>query len=269
MGVNNLEAILYGFIQGMTEYLPISSSAHLILLPKFLGQKDPGLSFNVLLHFGTLCSTLAYFWKDWWQILKNFKLSRWNQPLQKNVLDWRLLVLGTIPALLAGALLHSLIKDVLRGVSVIVVTLAVGGVLLWAVDRFSSRVKKLSDVSFKDALWIGIGQACALIPGVSRSGATILTARYLGFDRETSAKFSFLLSLPIILAATVYELKDWQELMTNQLSVSVLVTATVSSFIFGLMAIGGLMWVLRKGSYAVFAFYRVALSLFLFAHFLF
>jgi len=262
------EALLYGLVQGLTEYLPISSSAHLILLPAFMGTPDPGLAFDVFLHVGTLLSTLVFFWKDWLKIFTTLPLigaflknKVGVAPPQSTAYSWKLLAVATLPALLAGAAFHGPIRTVLRGPEVVAWTLAVGGVALFFVDRFAIRKLHFEAIRMPQALWIGIAQCLALIPGVSRSGATITGARLLGLDRWAAAKFSFLMSAPVIFAATVFELRDWDQLVASGVGVTALWAATLGSFLSGMLAIGGLLTLLRRFTFLPFALYRVGLGL--------
>lgn len=243
------EAFLYGLVQGLTEYLPISSSAHLILFPRFLGVEDPGLTFDVFLHAGTLLSTMVYFWKDWKALL-----------LGRNPKLFRLIVLATLPALLAGALLHHWVETILRGTSVLVWTLSLGGLLLFWVDHKKPQTRTLETATWKDALGIGIAQCLALIPGVSRSGATITGGRFLGFDRASAARFSFLISAPITGAAVTFELRNYQDLIHSHVGLFPLIVAGLSAFLSGIVAIGGLLRLVKKFSYLTFALYRIALA---------
>lgn len=254
-----LEALLYGAVQGITEYLPISSSAHLILLPKFMGTKDPGLAFDVFLHLGTLAATLAYFWREWRQVLATLPFI--GSPPALGGVSWKPIALATIPALLMGAALHHWIETVFRGEGVIMVTLVVGGVLLYASDRFARSDRMIESLSLKDALWVGLAQCLALVPGMSRSGSTITGGRLLGFDRATAAKFSFLISAPVTGAAIVFEMRKWPELVNGPVGWDALLIAGVSSFVFGWIAIGGLMRMLKRFGYFSFAVYRVGLAI--------
>jgi len=253
--MNIFEAILYGAVQGVTEYLPISSSAHLILLPRFLGEKDYGLSFDVFLHLGTFFATLVYFWSDWKKIFHSFK----EKPVEE-FYSWKVLFVATIPALLCGALLHKWIQEQLRENIVLMFTLSIGGILLFGVDRFSASHKSLKNSSMKDALLMGIAQCFALIPGVSRSGSTITAGRMLGFTRESSARFSFLMSGPVTLAAIVFEMRHWRELLQTEIGFFPLIVSGFCSFLFGMIAIAGLLKVVKKWSYLPFAVYRVLLG---------
>lgn len=264
------EAFLYGAVQGLTEYLPVSSSAHLILLPRFLKTQDPGLTFDVFLHLGTLIATLSFFWKDWLAVFSGIPgigpSFRKFLPLPAGVSSelpshfWILIVVGTLPALLAGALLHHWIESSFRGNEVIAMTLAGGGVLLYLADRYGAHLRTWVDIELSHAVGIGLGQCLALLPGFSRSGSTIMMGRFLGFDRTASARFSFLLSAPITFAAIIFELRHWRELLGSQVSVGPLFVAGLSSFVFGWVAIGGLLHVVKRFGYLSFAIYRVALA---------
>lgn len=249
------EAFLYGLLQGITEYLPVSSSAHLILLPRFLGTKDPGLGFDVFLHFGTLLATLLYFRKDWQILLVNL--------LQRKK-DKRLLfclVVGTIPALVAGALFHHWVESTLRATSVLVATLSLGGVALHLLDRRGRKSRTLDGLRIKDAWWIGFAQMFALIPGVSRSGSTMMGGLALGLTRDAAARFSFLLSAPVTAAAIAYEGLKLRKGLPAQMDLSVYAVAGISSFVFGWLAIDGLLKIVKRFSYFSFAVYRVVLAL--------
>lgn len=255
------EAMLYGVLQGITEYLPISSSAHLILLPKFMETRDPGLAFNVILHLGTLLATAVYFRRDWWNVCSTLpRVGKYFKPSGSVDLAWQPLVIATIPALIAGALFHKWIETTLRGTGVIIATLTVGGVLLFIVDYFLPRKKTVAQLTLSDAFWIGIAQCLALMPGFSRSGATITGGRLLGLDRGAAARFSFLMSGPIIAAAVVYEMRKWQELLGGDIGIGPLFVALLFSFLSGMLAIGGLLRLLRRVGFFGFAFYRVALA---------
>lgn len=258
------EALLYGIVQGFTEYLPISSSAHLILLPKFLGTADPGLSFDIFLHVGTLASTLVYFWKDWARLLP---IPQMGFAQNDRLFGLKFVVVGTLPGLIAGALLHHAAETTFRATELLAVTLTLGGWLLWGMDRFRPRDRTVDEafqgVTLKDTLWIGIGQCLALVPGMSRSGSTILTARFLKFDRTAAARLSFLLSAPITAAAIVFDLRHWQAMSQESIGAAALAAGLLASFAGGMAAIWSLMKLLRNASYLGFAVYRTALALFL------
>ncbi len=251
------ESFLYGAVQGVTEYLPVSSSAHLILLPRFLGTKDPGLTFDVFLHFGTLLATLLYFWREWWGIVKPHSGFR-------EAVSWKYIVLATIPALVMGGLFHHWIETLLRGNLWMCTTIAVGGLSLFAADYLSKNKRELDVMRHRDALWIGFIQCLALMPGFSRSGSTMMGARLLGFDRNSAARFSFLISAPVTLAAIVFEMRHWRELFLGDIPLDHLLIAGFSSFVFGCIAIGGLLRLLRRFGFLSFAVYRVTLAIVIF-----
>ncbi len=252
-------AFLYGAVQGITEYLPISSSAHLILLPQFLRQEDPGLAFDVFLHLGTLLATLAYFWREWAKVGRD----AWSDGglFQFKGASLGNLALATLPALAVGAVLHHKVESVFRGNSVLFVTLPVFGLVLYAVDAWRPRARTVNHLELRDALWIGCCQCLALVPGVSRSGSTMTAGRLVNLDREAAARFSFLLSGPVTLAAIVFELRKWHELWNGPVGALPLLVAGLSSFLFGCLAIGGLIRLLRRFGYLSFAVYRAGLAL--------
>lgn len=253
------EALLYGFVQGLTEYLPISSSAHLILLPRFLATEDPGLAFDVFLHLGTLFATLIYFRREWIDLF-------WRRrELIRDVPGVTVgkVALATLPALIAGVLIHGFAETAFRGNIVLMTTLVVGGIVLWATDAFCPSRRDLRTLRNKDALIVGCIQCLALIPGMSRSGSTLIAGRVLGFDRSSAARFSFLISAPVTAAALLFEARKlfgsdgvaervggWAPLLMGALG----------AFLFGWIAIDLLLrWVRRRG-YVGFMLYRFALA---------
>jgi undecaprenyl-diphosphatase len=227
-----LQVIVLAIVQGLTEFLPISSSGHLVLVPSAAGWADQGLAFDVAVHFGSLLAVCAYFRDD---ILALLRGGRQLLTLQSQTPESRMALaigIGTIPAAIAGLALAGWIEANLRSPAVIVVTLSGYAIVMLLADRFGRREKSVANVSIFDAVVIGCAQALALVPGTSRSGVTISAARILGFDRLDAARFSFLLSAPVILLATVYEMGklivgdvavEWL-----QLSIAVLVSAIVA-----------------------------------------
>jgi undecaprenyl-diphosphatase len=256
MGI--FESVLYGFVQGATEYLPVSSSAHLLLLPHFLGKSDPGLAFDVILHLGTLLATAVYFFKDWLVILMNpFPRSGHKKVAH---LSWVHLLVGTLPAVIAGVLLNHWIKENTRSLAILWFTLPLFGLLLWWVDKRSAMTRGMKDASLRDVFLVGCMQCLALIPGVSRSGSTMTASRLLGFNRADSARISFLLSLPITLGAVVYEARHWEEVAASVQGVEPLLIGCLSALFFGALAIHFLIKWVSKSGFAVFAIYRVILA---------
>jgi undecaprenyl-diphosphatase len=254
-----LQAIALGIIQGLSEFLPISSSAHLTLAPWLLGWEDPGLAFDVALHLGTLIAVLWYFRMEWLALVKAafgiITTGRIETPEKRRVIY---LIVATIPGAIGGFLLQSRAETAFRDPQLIAIALIVMGIVLWLADKLVDQNRVLGEMRWVDALLIGLSQVIALIPGVSRSGSTISTARGLRFDRESAAEFSFLMSMPIIAAAVIMEgPKALHEGgLTNEL-----MSGVVASAISGWLAISILMRFVSKHSYGIFAFYRVALGL--------
>lgn len=254
-----LQATVLGIIQGLSEFLPISSSAHLTLAPWLFGWDDPGLAFDVALHFGTLLAVLWYFRMEWIALIKAafgiLRTGRIETPEKRRVIY---LIVATIPGAIGGFLLQSRAESAFRSPQVIAIALIVMGLILWIVDKTVDQARILGEMRWIDALLIGLSQVIALIPGVSRSGSTITSARGLRFDRESSAEFSFLMSMPIIAAAVVLEgPKALHEGgLTNELMAGI-----VASAVSGWLAISILMRYVSRHSYGIFAFYRVVLGL--------
>ena len=254
-----LQAIALGVVQGLSEFLPISSSAHLALVPWLLGWEDPGLAFDVALHFGTLLAVLWYFRIEWLTLIRAafgiITTGRIETPEKRRVVY---LIIATIPGAIGGYLLQSKAESAFRSPQLIAVALIVLGILLWIVDKLVDQRRILGEMRFVDALLIGLSQVIALIPGVSRSGSTITTARGLRFDRESAAEFSFLISMPIIAGAVILEGPKAlaQGGLTNEL-----MSGVVASAISGWLAISILMRYVSRHSYGVFAVYRIIFGL--------
>jgi undecaprenyl-diphosphatase len=253
-----LQAIALGLIQGLSEFLPISSSAHLTLLPWLMGWEDPGLAFDVALHFGTLLAVLWYFRMEWLTLIKAafgiVTTGRIETPEKRKVIY---LIVATIPGAIGGLLLQSKAESAFRSPQIIAIALIVMGLVLWLVDKLVDQRRVLGEMRWVDALLIGLSQVIALIPGVSRSGSTITTGRGLRFDRESAAEFSFLMSMPIIAAAVVME---GPKALAGGIS-NELISGVAASAISGWLAISILMRFVTKHSYGIFAFYRIVLGL--------
>jgi undecaprenyl-diphosphatase len=247
-----LQAIVLGIVQGLTEFLPVSSSAHLILVPWLLKwQEDPGLAFDVVLHLGTLLALIAFYWREW----LDMALSLVNGDRARRRLLF-LLIVASVPGAIIGVLLEKQAETIFRSPVLIAVTLATLGLILWAADAFGAKKRKIDDLTLVDALLIGLSQALAIIPGVSRSGATITTARFLGIDRPDAANFSFLMATPIIAGAGLLEArKFFHSGLTPQLG-----WGFAASAVFGLIAIVWLLRYVRTHTYRPFAIYRIALA---------
>jgi undecaprenyl-diphosphatase len=265
------QAVVMGIVQGLGEFLPISSSAHLILVPWFFGWQGgvvDSLTFDVALHIGTLVALVIYFWRDWLELLRAAPgLLRWSVGFARgdrvrhrtpaeHILSS--VILATIPGAIIGLLLEDAAEGGLRAPPLIAVTLAVMGVLLYVIDRGRPQAKAIGVISWRDSLLIGLAQACALIPGVSRSGATITMGRLLAFDRQAAARYSFLLSAPITAAAVVLKLPDILSIPRGEIDVF-LVGMLVSGAV-GALAIGFLLDYIRRAGFAAFAIYRIALA---------
>jgi undecaprenyl-diphosphatase len=249
-----LQAVVYGIVQGLGEFLPISSSAHLVLVPWFFGWDDPGLTFDVALHVGTLFAVVAYFWKDWLRLIgKGFV-----EPLGSEGRLFWYLVIATIPGAAAGFLFEKQAETVFRAPWLIAAMLVVMGLLLWAADRWGSRKRNLKTMTFPASLWVGICQMASIIPGVSRSGVTMTAGLSAGLSREAAARFSFLLSTPIIFGAAAAKLPHLAS-DPSALTGSFLVGVVVSA-ITGFASIGFLLRYLQARSFVPFVVYRFLLA---------
>ena len=253
------KAIILGIIQGIAEFLPISSSAHLIIFPYLFGWEESGLAFDIALHFGTMMAVLAVFFKDWWNLFVGAIHDIKDKKKSNNGKMFWYLVIATIPAVIAGLLLDDVIENVVRGnLWIIASCLAIMGMLIFAGDKWASKhyrkETKFEDITLKQALIVGVSQAFAIIPGFSRSGTTILGGRLLGISKEAITKFTFLLSVPVICGATILKVGDL--VFTKEVIIGV-----ISSFAAGLLTIKFLLNYIKKHDFSVFAFYRVILAI--------
>ncbi len=260
-----LHAILLGVIQALTEFLPVSSSGHLVLAPSLLGGGASSLTFDVGLHVGTLSATVIYFWREFWDIATALlraiarhgaNLSRWDWQARLGL--W--IVLGTIPAVITGALLNSFIEEHVRQPWLVGAFMLGFGLLLGLADRAASRRTGEEHVGASDAVLIGVAQAIALLPGVSRAGITITAARFLGFDRVTATRFSFLLSVPAIAGAAVLTITK-AVLHHEPLDPGVMLAGAITSAVLGAIVIHFLLRYLSTHSLRPFVVYRVVLGL--------
>jgi undecaprenyl-diphosphatase len=257
------QAIVYGIVQGLGEFLPISSSGHLVLLPWLLGWSDSGLSFDVALHIGTLISLLAYFGRDF-AVLARAALASiverriGNDPKRRLALN---IALASVPAAVAGLLLEEAVETRLRSPALVATALILLGLALYLADRLRPLGKDVTELTTWETLLIGIAQACALVPGVSRSGATITAGRALGASRDAAARFSFLLSAPIIFGAGLFKLDD---MVRTGVDLPFLVAVATSALV-GYVAIRYLLVYVRTRTYGVFVWYRIALGAAVFA----
>ncbi len=255
-----LRAIALGILQGLGEFLPISSSGHLIVVPYLMGWPDNGLAFDVALHLGTLAAVAFAFWRDWLRLLRcGLRALSARRSLADP--DARLLVylaLATLPGAIAGLLLDEWAETVFRSPALVALMMALMGAVLWAADRRAGTTAGGDAVSLRDALLIGLAQALAIVPGTSRSGATISMALFLGHQREAAARFSFLLALPITAGAAVVKVPD---LLTSGTDLQPVLLGMIAAAVSGFAAIRVLLRHVRTRSYAPFAWYRFAFAL--------
>ncbi len=251
------QALAYGVVQGLGEFLPISSSAHLVVMPWALRWEDPGLAFDVALHVGTLLALLAYFRGELWRLARAFVWSVVERKIGDDLdrrLAWLVLV-GSIPGAAIGYGLEHAAEELFRENPLVVAGAMIGlGVLLWLIDARAPATRPIGAIGPRDAVLIGLAQAAAIVPGVSRSGSTITVGRALGLDREASARFSFLLAAPIVAGAGM--LKVPKLVKSGGLDAAALI-GIVAAAVVGYLAIGGLLRFLRTRSYLPFAIYRV------------
>ncbi len=254
-----IQSIILGAIQGLTEFFPISSTAHLVLLPWFFSWKDEGLAFNVALHMGSLIAIIYYFREDWIRIISEF-LKCLSKLSFSDSTDGRMglyLIIATIPGGLAGVLFESLASGILRNPIYVAFSLSFFGVLLYASDKFTKKSKSTDEMNLVDCIIIGISQAFAIVPGVSRSGITITGAMFRGYKRDQAAKFSFMLAAPLIAGAGVFESRHLE--LSSVLSLP-FVAGIVASAVFAFLAIKYLLRFVRHRSYTVFVAYRLVLA---------
>jgi undecaprenyl-diphosphatase len=260
------QALIMGIVQGITEFLPISSSGHLILVPYILGWNGGfinSLAFSVMLHMGTLVALLVYFRRDWLELIpaglatirdRSFRGDR-NRKLA-----WLILV-STIPAVIAGPILNDTLESAVRAAGVVAVTMVLGGAILWLADRRGAKDRDLDRLTFPQSLVIGVAQALALVPGISRSGISISAGLLVGLTRESAARFSFLMATPVIAGAGAFEtLKLIRGEAGPDLQIAPLVVGMVAALVSGLAAIHFLLRYLRSNSLTVFVVYRLAIA---------
>ncbi|MFT4288708.1 undecaprenyl-diphosphate phosphatase [Nocardioides sp.] len=256
-----IQAVVLGLIQGLTEFLPISSSAHLRIYPELFGWGDPGAAFTAVIQIGTEVAVLLYFWRDIWRIATTWLRSLWRPELRGH-LDSRMgwfIIIGSLPIVVLGVLLKDVVESNFRSLWIIGTTLIVLGLVLGIADRFGLTDKGLKQLSLRDAILMGCAQALALIPGVSRSGATLSMGRALGYERETATRYAFLLAIPAVIGAGIFELKDVPG-EANPYGWGPTILATAISFVVGYAAIAWLLRYVATKSYTPFVLYRVVLG---------
>ncbi len=258
-----LEAIVLGIVQGLTEFLPISSSGHLRIVPAFFGWEDPGAAFTAVVQLGTMAAVLVYFRAELARIARAWLASVPDRS-KRSELDARIgwyIILGTVPIGVFGVLFQDQIETAARDLYVIGVALIVLGLVLAVADHVGKRQRELEDVEAKDGFWVGTAQALALIPGVSRSGATITAGLFLGLDRAAAARFSFLLSVPAVVLSGLFELAsilDGDE--GDHVGAVELLAATACAFVVGYASIAFLLRFLANHTMSVFVAYRLVLG---------
>ncbi|WP_414526905.1 undecaprenyl-diphosphate phosphatase [Nodularia chucula] len=264
--MNILQAIFLGFVQGMTEFLPISSSAHLKVVPVALGWGDPGVAFTAIIQLGSIVAVLWYFWDDMAQIAKG--TTKAIAQKDYNSQDFQMflgITLGTFPIVVFGLLIKRFIPDYdnspLRSLTAIAIASIFMSLLLGLAEKLGKRQRDFQHLTMKDGLWMGFAQCLALIPGVSRSGSTITGGLFMSLERETAARFSFLLGIPAITLAGLVELKDFLAVGVGNIGMIPMIIGTISSGIFSYMAIAGLIQFLKTQSTWVFIWYRLAFGI--------
>jgi undecaprenyl-diphosphatase len=259
-----LEAILLGVVQGLTEFLPISSSGHLLLAQYFLGvdQDRFGLHFDVALHLGTLLAVIAYFWRDLLGMARAFvrSISRGRDPTDPDERLAYLILASTIPAVVIGFFLEGFFETVVRSPWVVVFNLVLVGILFIVAEAVGSKSRQADKLSFAEAVGIGFAQAAALVPGVSRSGATITLGLFLGLEREEAARFSFLMSVPIIAGAGSLQLAEAVSEGMDPSEAAMFGAGFLSSAVVGYLAIKFFLSFVAHHSLRAFAYYRFALA---------
>ena len=257
--MSTFEAIVLGIVQGFTEFLPISSTAHLRIVPAFAGWEDPGTAFTAVIQLGTVLAVVVYFRHDLWNIARAW-LASLRDPSRRGEQDARMgwyLIAGTVPIAVIGFAFSDAIETKTRDLYLIGTTLIALGLALLAAERLSKHERKLESTTMRDAIAIGFGQAAALIPGVSRSGSTITVGLFLGFNREAAARLSFLLSVPAVVLSGIYQLGD--ALDADQ-GIDMILISTFFAFLSGYLAIAGLLRFLVNHTTMVFVVYRVVLG---------
>src|SRR4051794_38001405 len=254
------EAIILGIVQGLTEFLPVSSSGHLRIVPELFGWGDPGAAFTAVIQLGTMAAVVVYFWSDLWRIALTW-LRSLRDPSLRSDLDARMgwyLILATVPIVIFGVAFADQIETGARDLRLIGTMLIVMGLVLYVADRTGREDRELDSLKTPDGVTVGLAQSLALVPGVSRSGATISAGLFRGFTREAAARFSFLLSVPAVVLSGVYELKD---VGSGSYGIGPTIVATVLAFVVGYAAIAWFLRFLVNHTVLVFVVYRVALGI--------
>ena len=261
----SIQALVLGLVQGLTEFLPVSSSGHLILVPWFFGWKDPfvtSLAFSVMLHMGTLLALLVYFWHDWLTLIPAGLASIRDRSLAGDPdrkMAW-LIVVATIPAVLVGPILNDTIENAVREPAPVALMLCVGAAILWLAERWGSKLREMNSLTFVGALGIGVAQVLALVPGISRSGVSIAAGLFQGLNREAAARFSFLMATPVVAGAGLFEALKLVKGSSVKPELHLIVIGFVAAAISGLLAIRFMLAFLRRQSVNSFVVYRILLA---------
>jgi len=266
----SIQALIMGLVQGLTEFIPVSSSGHLVLVPWLFGWKDPfitSVAFTVILHMGTLFALLVFFWRDWVRLIpaglatirdRSFK----GDPDRKMAF---LLVVATIPAILVGPIFESKLEDLVREPARIALMLCVGAAILWLADRWGSKHRDETTLTFRESLGIGIAQVIALVPGISRSGISISAGLFLGLNREAAARFSFLMATPVIGGAGIWEARKF---LTHDAGpspeINVIVIGFLAALVSGFLAVRFMLEFLKRQPLTAFVVYRIVAAVVVF-----
>lgn len=255
-----LRAVVLGLVQGLTEFLPISSSAHLAIIPKFFGWDDPGAAYTAVIQIGTELAVVLYFWRDIWTIGSGWVRGVFSREARQAP-EWRMgwfVIIGSMPIVALGLLLQDLIDKEFRNLWVIGTTLIVLGIVLGIAEQVGRKSSPIENLTMRHAILLGLAQAGALVPGVSRSGATISMGLFLGYERAAATRYAFLLAIPAVVGAGVYKLKDIGG--ENDYGVGPTIVGTVVSFVVGLAVIHWLLRYVSTRSYTPFVIYRIGLG---------
>lgn len=263
--MNSFQALILGIVQGITEFLPISSTAHLRIVPAMLGWSDPGAAYSAIIQLGTTLAVMVFFARDIWMIGRDWVrgiIDRKPFGTFEARLGWYIIA-GTLPVVAAGLLLKKFVEGSFRSLYVIAGALIVLALILTAAERLARHARDLKSVTLRDGVVVGLAQAMALVPGSSRSGVTLTAGLFLGLKRDAAARFSFLLSIPATFAAGVYELRHAFHAPEGgpALAAAPLIVGTVASFVFGYASIAGLLRFLQTRTTMVFIVYRVLLGI--------
>lgn len=257
-----LRSVVLGLLQGLTEFLPISSSAHLAIFPQLFGWGDPGAAYTAVVQIGTEAAVVLYFWRDIWGIGSGWVKALFSAEARKAP-AWRMgwfIIIGSLPIVILGLFLEDIIDREFRSLWVIATTLVVLGVVLGLAEKFGRKDRSIDLLTPRHAVLLGAAQAAALVPGVSRSGATISMGLFLGYERQAATRYAFLLAIPAVVGAGVYKLKDIPG-GENAYGTGPTIVGTIVAFVVGLAVIHWLLRYVSTRSYAPFVVYRIVLGL--------